>query len=110
MGNILNLPLPPGTDSAVFRSAWSREGLPAVADFAPDFILVSAGFDAHVRDPLGQLEAQDNDFEWLTREIMAIGADCAAQRVVSVLEGGYDLEALATASRAHVAALQRLSG
>lgn len=108
MGNIINLPLAPGTDSATFRKAWSRDALPAVAAFAPDMILVSAGFDAHERDPLGQLQLKDADYEWITREIMALAQDSAEGRVVSILEGGYDLEALATASRAHVAALQQL--
>lgn len=105
VGNILNLPLAPGSDSAAFRASWSRKGLPMVADFAPDLILVSAGFDAHERDPLGQLAVKDGDYEWITREIMALAGDSAGGRVVSILEGGYDLEGLATASRAHVAAL-----
>ncbi len=105
VGNILNLPLAPGSDSAAFRASWSRKGLPAVADFAPDLILVSAGFDAHERDPLGQLAVQDADYEWLTREIMALAQDSAGGRVVSILEGGYDLEALATSARAHATAL-----
>jgi acetoin utilization deacetylase AcuC-like enzyme len=105
VGNIFNMPLAPGSDSAAFRASWSRRGLPAVADFAPDMILVSAGFDAHERDPLGSLAVQDADYEWITRELMAIANDCAGGRLVSILEGGYDLEGLATASRAHAAAL-----
>ncbi len=108
VGNIMNLPLAPGADSGTFREAWSREALPAVADFAPDLVLVSAGFDAHERDPLGQLLLKDADYEWITREIMALAQDSAGGRVVSILEGGYDLEALSTASRAHVAALQKI--
>lgn len=106
-GNIHNLPLAPGSGSAAFRAAWSRQGLPAVAAFAPDLILVSAGFDAHERDPLAQLEAQDTDFEWLTREIMALADEHCSGRVVSILEGGYDLQGLASASRAHVEALRQ---
>ena len=105
VGNIFNLPLGPGSDSAAFRASWSRRGLPAVADFAPDLILVSAGFDAHERDPLGSLAVQDSDYEWITRELLAIADASAGGRVVSILEGGYDLEALATAARAHVGAL-----
>ena len=105
VGNILNLPLAPGDGSDVFRTAWGRRGLPTVDAFAPDLILVSAGFDAHHRDPLGQLEAQDSDYEWITREIMALADRHSGGQVVSILEGGYDLEGLASASRAHVEAL-----
>jgi len=105
VGNVLNLPLPPGADSSAFRNSWAREGLPAVEAFAPDFILVSAGFDAHERDPLGQLQAQDSDFEWITREIMALAEASSTQKLVAILEGGYDLDALASASAAHVGAL-----
>jgi len=104
-GNILNLPLPPGSGSAEFRSAWSESGLPALERFKPELIIVSAGFDAHIRDPLAQLELQDEDFAWITAEICAYAqADCGG-RVVSILEGGYDLDALASASAAHVRAL-----
>lgn len=104
-GNILNLPLAPGSGSAALQAAWARKGLPAVAAFEPDLILISAGFDAHERDPLAQLEAQDSDYEWLTREIMALADDHCEGRLVSILEGGYDLRGLADASRAHVEAL-----
>jgi acetoin utilization deacetylase AcuC-like enzyme len=105
VGNILNLPLAPGAGSAALQAAWAREALPTVDAFAPDLILVSAGFDAHVRDPLAQLEAKDSDFEWLTREIMALADAHCGGRLVSILEGGYDLQGLASASRAHVEAL-----
>jgi len=104
-GNILNLPLPPGAGSEEFRAVWSKLGLPAVHSFEPDVILVSAGFDAHQRDPLGQLELQEEDYHWITRQICELAADSAGGRVVSILEGGYDLRALAAASREHVAAL-----
>jgi acetoin utilization deacetylase AcuC-like enzyme len=104
-GNTLNIPLSPGDGSAEFRRAWHTLGLPAVHSFAPDLILVSAGFDAHERDPLAQLEVQDEDYHWITREICELATDCCDGRVVSILEGGYDLEALASASRAHVRAL-----
>lgn len=109
VGNVFNLPLAPGSDSAAFRASWSRRGLPAVADFAPDFILVSAGFDAHERDPLGSLSVRDGDYEWITRELLAIAEDSAGGRLVSILEGGYDLEALAASARAHVAGLVAVS-
>ena len=103
--NILNLPLAPGDGSAAFRNAWHRLGLPAVHKFAPDLILVSAGFDAHQRDPLAQLEVQDADYRWITEEICDLAKDSCQGRVASILEGGYDMEALASASRAHVEGL-----
>lgn len=106
-GNIINLPLAPGQGSREFRQAWSTVGLPAVHSFEPDFILVSAGFDAHYRDPLGQLDLQDIDYRWITEELMDLARDSAGGKLVSLLEGGYDLEALATASRAHAEALTR---
>jgi len=104
-GNVFNLPLAPGAGSAEFRAAWTDRGLPAVRKFNPGMIIVSAGFDAHERDPLGQLQLQDDDFEWITREIRAIAESACCGRLVSILEGGYDLEALASAARAHVRAL-----
>jgi len=104
-GNILNLPLAAGDGSEAFRRAWSSLGLPAVHSFEPDLILISAGFDAHERDPLAQLELQDKDYRWITEEICDLAADSSQGRVVSILEGGYDLKALASASRAHVEGL-----
>jgi len=106
-GNILNLPLKPGDGGKPFRRAWRDAGLPAIHGFAPDLILVSAGFDAHVRDPLAQIELQDEDYHWLTDQICDLADDCCGGRVASILEGGYDLEALAGSSRAHVQALAR---
>lgn len=104
-GNILNLPLAAGDGGKAFRKAWSTVGLPAVHSFAPDLILVSAGFDAHERDPLGQIELQNPDYRWITEEICDLATDTSQGRVASILEGGYDLQALATASRAHVEGL-----
>jgi len=104
-GNILNLPLKPGDGGKPFRRAWSRTGLPAIKDFAPDLVLISAGFDAHLRDPLAQIELEDADYHWITEQICDLAVDCCGGRVASILEGGYDLEALAGASRAHVQAL-----
>jgi acetoin utilization deacetylase AcuC-like enzyme len=104
-GNVLNLPLAPGDGSRQFRKAWSTLGLPAVHSFAPDLILISAGFDAHHRDPLGSLELQDADYHWITAQICDLATDSCEGRVASILEGGYDLQALATAGRAHVQAL-----
>lgn len=105
VGNILNLPLAAGAGSAAFRGAWSKLGLPAIHSFEPDLILISAGFDAHERDPLAQLEVQDADYHWITGEICDLATDSSQGRVVSLLEGGYDMQALATASRAHVQGL-----
>jgi acetoin utilization deacetylase AcuC-like enzyme len=104
-GNVFNLPLSPGSGSAEFQHAWSDSGLPALERFEPELIIVSAGFDAHERDPLGQLELADDDFGWITREICNYAAGHCDGRVISILEGGYDLEALASASAAHVMAL-----
>ena len=104
-GNILNLPLAPGDGSRQFRKLWSQLGLPAVHSFEPDLILISAGFDAHQRDPLAQIELQDADYHWITRQICELATDSCKGRVASILEGGYDLQALATAGRAHVQAL-----
>jgi len=106
-GNILNLPLKPGDGGKPFRRTWSGAGLPAIHGFAPDLILISAGFDAHARDPLAQIELQDADYHWITDQLCDIADDCCGGRVVSILEGGYDLEALAVSSRAHVVALAR---
>jgi acetoin utilization deacetylase AcuC-like enzyme len=104
-GNILNLPLAAGDDGKAFRRLWSQKGLPAIHDFDPDLILVSAGFDAQQRDPLAQLELEDADYRWITEEISDLATDSCQGRVVSILEGGYDLQALATASRSHVQGL-----
>lgn len=104
-GNILNAPLPPGTGSAAFRIAWETQLLPALEDFRPQLLLVSAGFDAHRRDPLAQLELEAGDYAWLTAALRAIADRHARGRIVSVLEGGYDLQALRDCSVAHVGAL-----
>ena len=104
-GNILNLPLAAGDGSEAFRNAWSKLGLPAIHSFEPDLILISAGFDAHERDPLAQLEVQDEDFRWITEELCDLATDSCQGRVASILEGGYDMQALASAARAHVEGL-----
>ncbi|MBI1391833.1 MAG: histone deacetylase family protein [Alphaproteobacteria bacterium] len=104
-GNIVNAPLPTGAEGGVFRRAWGETLLPALADFEPEFVVVSAGFDGHRADPLGGLLLVEDDFAWITREIMAVAADKAGGRVVSVLEGGYDLKALGSSAAAHVSAL-----
>jgi len=104
-GNVLNLPLAPASGGAEFRAAWSEKGLPALGRFSPDLVIVSAGFDAHQRDPLGQLQLEDPDYAWITRELCALADEACAGRLVSILEGGYDLEALASAALAHAGAL-----
>jgi acetoin utilization deacetylase AcuC-like enzyme len=103
--NVVNLPLPPGAGSAEFRLVMMKAGLPALEDFAPELLLISAGFDAHERDPLGGLRLKTADFAWVTRELKRVAAGSARGRIVSTLEGGYDLEALAISAAAHVGAL-----
>ena len=104
-GNLLNILLPPGSGSLRFRNVWADEMLPAIDDFRPQLVLVSAGFDAHRRDPQADLMLEAEDFAWLTTELLALARRHAAGRLVSLLEGGYDLEALAECSVAHVQAL-----
>jgi len=106
-GNIVNLPLAPGCDSARFRAVMAEEMFPALRRFAPDLLIVSAGFDAHHKDPLGGLRFTDEDFHWVTRELGALADETAGGRVVSILEGGYSLEGLASGTAAHVRALMR---
>lgn len=96
--NICNMPLPPGADGLAFRQAWESQGLPALQDFAPSLIIVSAGFDAHRADPLAALQLDTADFGWITDRLLEI----AGGRLVSVLEGGYDLKALAASAALHV--------
>ena len=103
--NILNVPLAPYSGSKEFRSAMTNEILPALDDFKPVFIFISAGFDAHDDDPLAQLRLTDEDFGWATAAICEKAAELCAGRVVSTLEGGYDLDALGRSAAAHVRAL-----
>jgi acetoin utilization deacetylase AcuC-like enzyme len=104
-GNILNCPLRPGSGSAEFQAVYTQSVLPALEAFAPEFIFISAGFDAHRADPLANLNLSEEDFGWVTREICAVAARVCEGRVVSALEGGYDLDALAASAAAHVTAL-----
>lgn len=106
-GNIVNAPLGTNAGSADFRFAVAEFVLPALEDFRPDFLFISAGFDAHSRDPLAGLNLFEEDFAWVTDKLTSLAARHCRGRVVSVLEGGYDLEALAGSSAAHVAALMR---
>ena len=104
-GNIFNAPLRPGDGSAEFRFAMKERLLPALVAFSPDLILISAGFDAHRDDPLGGLNLVEDDYAWITRELMDIAATQCDGRLVSALEGGYNLSALASSAAAHVGAL-----
>jgi acetoin utilization deacetylase AcuC-like enzyme len=106
-GNIVNIPLPRGCESAAFRRHMQQDMLPALRKFAPELLIISAGFDAHHKDPLGGLNFTDDDFDWITRELMSVAAESAKGRIVSVLEGGYSLEGLAGGASAHVHALMR---
>jgi acetoin utilization deacetylase AcuC-like enzyme len=105
--NIVNAPLRPGDGGEQFRQAFETVILPRLRDFQPDFIVISAGFDAHVRDPLANLNLVEADFDWATRKIMEIADARAGGRVVSLLEGGYDLQGLANSAAAHVCALMQ---
>ncbi|MBP0445939.1 histone deacetylase family protein [Roseomonas sp. SSH11] len=106
-GNILNVPLAAGTDGPAFRRAWERDILPEVARFAPGLIIISAGFDAHRADPLAGLRLVEEDFAWVTEAICEVANASCGGRVVSMLEGGYDLGALARSTAAHLRALVR---
>ena len=106
-GNIFNAPLRAGDGSAEFRDAMSSRILPALDAFGPDLVIISAGFDAHHRDPLGSLRLSEEDFAWITLQLMEAAEIHAGGRVVSVLEGGYDLQGLAASVGIHVQALMR---
>ena len=103
--NIVNTPLPAGAGSAAFRAAIERDWLPALERHQPALILVSAGFDAHKDDPLAQMELEDDDYRWITAAIVDAARRHSAGRVVSTLEGGYDLAALGRCAALHVAGL-----
>ncbi len=106
-GNIVNAPLAAGAGAAEFAEAFNGRVLPAIDAFAPDLVIISAGFDAHWRDPLAGLEFNEDDYAWATRALMDAADKHCKGRVVSLLEGGYDLTALANSTAAHVAALMR---
>jgi len=105
VGNICNAPLPAGAGSAEFRAAMRDIVVPALDRFAPELLLISAGFDAHHADPLANLELETADFAWATATLRAVADRHCRGRLVSTLEGGYDLEALAASAAAHVRAL-----
>jgi len=105
VGNIFNAPLKAGDGGAAFKSAMNNLILPALNLFEPELIIISAGFDAHVRDPLGSLELEEEDFAWITLQLMEIAQTHCDGKIVSVLEGGYDLQGLAGGVGAHLQAL-----
>ena len=104
---VVNAPLRPGDGGDQFRAAFEHVILPRLRDFRPDLVVISAGFDAHMRDPLANLNLLEADFDWATRKLMEVAHMSAGGRVVSVLEGGYDLQGLAGSAAAHVAALMQ---
>jgi len=106
-GNIVNAPLAPRTGSDIFREAFRSRILPAIDNFSPDLIIVSAGFDAHHRDPLAEINLFEEDFDWATGQLMESADRHAAGRLVSLLEGGYDLQGLAFSVAAHVGRLMK---
>ncbi|MCF8478083.1 MAG: histone deacetylase family protein [Pseudolabrys sp.] len=104
---IVNAPLRAGDGGDTFRDAFETVILPRLRDFRPDILIISAGFDAHTRDPLANLNLVEADYTWVTQKLMQIADDSAQGRIVSLLEGGYDLQGLARSVAAHVTALMR---
>ena len=105
--NIVNAPLSAGDGGDAFREAFEMTILPRLRAFKPDILIISAGFDAHTRDPLANLNLVEADYAWVTKKLMEVADQCAGGRVVSMLEGGYDLQGLARSVDAHVTALMR---
>ncbi|TPK69282.1 histone deacetylase family protein [Mesorhizobium sp. B2-4-19] len=106
-GNIVNAPLAPQAGSEAFRDAFLSRVLPSLDNFAPDLIIISAGFDAHHRDPLAEINLTEDDFDWATGQLMQRAARHSGNRLVSLLEGGYDLQGLAFSVAAHVGRLMK---
>jgi acetoin utilization deacetylase AcuC-like enzyme len=107
VGNIVNAPLSANTGSDHFREAFKDRVLPAIRNFSPDLIIISAGFDAHHRDPLAQINLVAEDFDWATGKLMDMAGDFSGNRLVSILEGGYDLQGLAESAGAHIYRLMK---
>src|SRR5580704_11217906 len=104
---VVNAPLRPGDGGEAFRAAFETRILPRLAEFGPELVIISAGFDAHMRDPLANINLNEDDFIWATQKLMDVADRYADGRLVSVLEGGYDLQALGNSVAAHVAALMQ---
>jgi acetoin utilization deacetylase AcuC-like enzyme len=107
LGNIVNVPLPPESEGSRFRRAMQQDVLPKLDTFVPEMIFISAGFDAHRADPLANLALTEDDFGWITGELRRLAKKHAGGRLISTLEGGYNLDALAKSAAAHVRALQK---
>ena len=105
VGNIINVPLHPETTGVEFREKYNRIILPALRKFKPQLILISAGFDAHKDDPLASIQLVEEDYQWVTSELVVIADEFSQGRIISTLEGGYNLKALAASAVAHVKAL-----
>ena len=105
LGATLNLPVPAGTGDDVYRDAFDQTLIPAMETFRPEFVIVSAGFDAHVRDPLSMTRVSDEGFARMTEQVLTIANDHANGRLLSVLEGGYDLEGLSSGVETHLKVL-----
>jgi acetoin utilization deacetylase AcuC-like enzyme len=105
--NVVNMPLRPGSGSEAFREAWEAIALPRLDAFAPELLIVSAGFDAHRADPLADIRLATEDFGWITDQLMAVADKHCGGKLVSILEGGYDLDALAASAALHVRRLMR---
>lgn len=105
VGNIVNVPLRQGADGREFRTAYEKVILPALRAFDPEILFISAGFDGHAEDPLAGLNLTEPDYVWVTKELMGVAQNACEGRIVSTLEGGYDLGALARSASAHVATL-----
>jgi acetoin utilization deacetylase AcuC-like enzyme len=106
-GNVINVPLHPRDGGPAFRKAWAETILPLLDAFAPGLLIVSAGFDAHIDDPLAQLRLENADYAWITEQLVAVADKHCGGRLVSVLEGGYDLDSLAACAAVHVRGLMR---
>ncbi len=104
-GNILNVPLPPGTSGSLYRTLFDGAVVPALNAFEPELLILSAGFDAHMDDPLGGIRLSDDDFVWITQRMLDVADRCCDGRLVSSMEGGYDLAALGRCVAGHVSEL-----
>lgn len=105
VGNLINVPLPAHSGGGVWREAWTTKVFPRLRTFHPHLLLVSAGFDGHRDDPLGDLMLDETDYAWITHRLCELAAECCHGRLVTVLEGGYQMAALAASVAAHVRAL-----
>ena len=106
VGNILNIPLHPRASGEYFQKKWKLQGLPRLKSFQPELVLISAGFDGHRSDPLASINLTTEDYAWLTEEVVKVAEIFSKGRVVSTLEGGYDLAALCESVAAHITALK----